>query len=146
MNQQQIGTASKKVNMKKPRPKHLTDYYNQRLAIGDLVLGAVPGGKYGKTTYKHSLVIGRTDHMILVHQVQPFDTTHDIMRSLELRGRQGGRITPAEVIRVSQGVLTEKTIEQALSKGGRTPAGHPLPLVSVSSSISGQAFPFNFAP
>lgn len=113
-------------NKLKP-PKNLQDHYGQDLEIGDVVLGAVAGGKFHKTQFKHSLIVGRTDFMICLHQLGMRDDVERIKETLRDRGKQGGRINPAEVIRVSQGILPARVITDLIAKGTRQLPVHPIP-------------------
>lgn len=96
----------------------LRDYYNQDLNIGDLVLGAKEGGRYRNVSYVHSIVIGRTERMIQVHQVIGTDTPAKMLNTLNRRGYLGGRVRPSEVIRVEEGLFTEAQIKQAQAPMG----------------------------
>ena len=98
----------------------LTDAFHQELNIGDLVLGAkTKKGNYGDTQFIHAIVVGRTDAMVRLHQV-PSENLRDLqelLRTIERRGFQGGKILPREVVLVASGHIPENQVVDTLEKG-----------------------------
>jgi len=104
----------------------LKDHYGQELNIGDLVLGAKAGGRFGITSFIHSIVIGRTKHMVQVHQVMHNQSPTEMLTSLRYRGCIGGRVKPLDLIRVEKALFTPKALTKAQDKGRSDPT-LPLP-------------------
>ena len=85
----------------------LHDHYGQELNIGDMVLGAIAGGRWRQTRYIHSVVVGRTKAMIRLHQIPETGNKAEVLESLKNRGtKRGGKVIPEEVIRLTEGFLT----------------------------------------
>lgn len=90
------------------------DYFGQQLEIGDLVLGAKPGGRYRNTEFSTCVIIGETNKMVRCHQVYKPQDRADTLRSLEYRCRRGGKALPEEFILLKKGYLTKQEIDNAM--------------------------------
>jgi hypothetical protein len=122
----------------------LQDHYDQELNIGDLVLGARPGGTYRHTVFTHGIIVGRTKSMIRLHQVNGQGDREYDKSTLASRGtKRGGKVLPSEVILLNKQYLTREEIDKyhdvSLDSHGivlpkaiqaqrpkRTGLGHPL--------------------
>ena len=95
----------------------LTDFYNQEVDVGDLVLGATAGGRFHKTQFTHAIIVGRTKQMLEVHSIGPWANLDKaaLLTSLEQRGHRGGRLNPTEVIRI-ESILSEAEITKAMEQ------------------------------
>tara|TARA_R110002096_G_scaffold61408_1_gene152613 strand:- start:221 stop:613 length:393 start_codon:yes stop_codon:yes gene_type:complete len=91
----------------------LHDHYGQELNIGDMVLGAVAGGRWRQTRYIHSVVVGRTLAMVRLHQISETGLKPEVLESLKNRGtKRGGKVIPQEVIRLTKGFLSFDEVEK----------------------------------
>ncbi len=113
--------------MKQQKLEPLHDYYGTKVNIGDIVLGAKPGGRFKQTVFIHAIVIGRTAKMLEVHQIDSNAGVYEVTDGLERRGMKGGRLLSEEIIVVEPGYLRETVINKALAKGVRQGPGFPLP-------------------
>lgn len=103
------------------------DYFGQQLEVGDLVLGAKPGGRYRNTEFNTCVIIGETVKMIRCHQVYKPEDRADTLRSLMERMRRGGKAHPEEFILLKKGYLTKREIENATeATRGVDPTSGPL--------------------
>ena len=93
----------------------LMDYYGTQVNVGDIILGALGGGRYHKTQFTHAIVVGRTAHMVEVHSLGPWMNMPDaeILAGIKHRGHRGGRVHPAEVIRLDN-MFTQVEIDTAM--------------------------------
>ena len=93
----------------------LTDFYNNEVKVGDLVLGATAGGRFHKTQFVHAVVIGRTNKMLEVHSLGPWANTDKafLINTIASRGHRGGRLNPNEIIGLSN-VLTQGEVDAAM--------------------------------
>ena len=90
----------------------LYDHYGQELQLGDMVLGAVGGGRFRQTRFIHAVVVGRTKQMVRLHQVGSDGNKMVALDSLKHRGtKRGGRVLPEELIRLQENFLTVAEIE-----------------------------------
>lgn len=89
------------------------DYFGQPLEVGDLILGAKPGGRFRNTEFATCVVIGETEQLIRCHQVyDPQDRTKSL-ESLKERMRVGGKARPEEFILLKKGYLSKQEVEDA---------------------------------
>ncbi len=90
----------------------LTDHYGQELNLGDMVLGAVGGGRFRQTRFIHAVVVGRTKAMVRLHQISDDGDRQYALETLKRRGTQrGGRVLPTELIRLQESFLTVAEVE-----------------------------------
>jgi hypothetical protein len=90
----------------------LHDHYGQELNLGDMVLGAVGGGRFRQTRFVHAVVVGRTKQMVRLHQISSNGDKQFALQTLKERGtKRGDRVLPTELIRLHEGFLTVAEIE-----------------------------------
>ena len=119
----------------------LHDHYGQELNIGDMVLGAIAGGRWRQTRYIHSVVVGRTKAMLRLHQISETGIKSEVLDSLKSRGtKRGGKVIPEEVIRLTEGFLTFDEVEEH-SQVKMNPQGVVLPKALQLLGLTSKAAP-----
>lgn len=115
------------------------DYFGRPVEVGDILLGAKPGGRYCDTIFSFVIVVSKTPSLLRVHQWHGhYDlskiTKDDVLASLKRRnGRKAGKMVPSNFIKTGVNIgLTQVEMESAIKKG------EPSQLVAdfVNSSIS----------
>lgn len=104
------------------QPTH-RDHFGRAIEVGDIVLGAKPGGKFVDTTYTFAVVVSKTPRLLRVSQLHtntPNVNKDIVMESLANRnGRRAGRLVPEAVISTGVNVgLTQAEMENAIKDGG----------------------------
>jgi len=108
------------------------DFYGNQVQIGDLVLGAKPGGRYRITEFTESVVIDETDAMLRVCQIGDSRKLESSEQRIRDRGRRGGRLHPEEIIVIKKGYLTKERIRELEKLGENDRDSHVPNLLSHS--------------
>lgn len=103
------------------------DYFGRTIEVGDVLLGAKPGGKYVDTTFNYVIVVSKTKQLIRVHQYGGLSpdlsklTTEEVKRSLRNRnGRPAGKAVPHAFIKTTVNVgLTQVEMEECINVNTR---------------------------
>lgn len=111
------------------------DYYGNQVEVGDLVLGAKPGGRFRLTEFTEAIVIGETAAMLRVCQVIDSRKLESCEEMIRDRGRRGGRLNPNEIIVLKKGYLTKERIKELKELGEKDRTVH------VSTALNNIVFP-----